>query len=76
MEPSTDTVSPARVLALQHLERVRTDDAYVEKLTADDADARTRRQLFHVGVVFAHPFEVLKGENAGGRDGIGGGLHR
>ncbi|PSQ87680.1 MAG: 16S rRNA (cytosine(967)-C(5))-methyltransferase RsmB [Bacteroidetes bacterium QS_3_64_15] len=44
MEPSTDTVSPARVLALQHLERVREDDAYVEKLTADDADARTRRQ--------------------------------
>jgi len=44
MEPSIDTVSPPRVLALTHLERVRRDDAYVEKLEADDADARTRRQ--------------------------------
>lgn len=44
MESPIDTVSPARVLALQHLERVRKDDAYVGKLTADDADARTRRQ--------------------------------
>lgn len=44
MESPIDTVSPARVLALQHLERVRQDDAYVGKLTADDADARTRRQ--------------------------------
>ncbi len=44
MESPIDTVSPARVLALQHLERVRKDDAYVGKLTADDAEARTRRQ--------------------------------
>ncbi|PSQ61953.1 MAG: 16S rRNA (cytosine(967)-C(5))-methyltransferase RsmB, partial [Bacteroidetes bacterium QH_10_64_19] len=44
MESPIDTVSPARVLALQHLERVRKDDAYVGELTADDADAHTRRQ--------------------------------
>ena len=44
MDVTIDTVSPARVHALDHLERVRQDDAYVEKLTIDDADARTRRQ--------------------------------
>ena len=44
MESPIDTVSPARVLVLQHLERVRTDDAYVGELTADDAEPRTRRQ--------------------------------
>jgi 16S rRNA (cytosine967-C5)-methyltransferase len=44
MESPIDTVSPPRVLALQHLERVRKDDAYVGELTADDAEARTRRQ--------------------------------
>ncbi|MFB6274502.1 MAG: 16S rRNA (cytosine(967)-C(5))-methyltransferase RsmB [Salinibacter sp.] len=44
MESPIDTVSPARVLALQHLERVRTDDAFVDQLEADDADPRTRRQ--------------------------------
>jgi len=44
MESPIDTVSPARVLALQHLERVRKDDAFVGTLEADDADARTRRQ--------------------------------
>ncbi len=44
MASSTETVSPARVLALTHLERVRRDEAFVGKLSADDADARTRRQ--------------------------------
>lgn len=44
MPSSTDAVSPARSLALEHLERVRRDEAYVGKLDADDADARTRRQ--------------------------------
>lgn len=41
---STDAVSPARVVALEHLERVRRDDAFVGKLDADDEDARTKRQ--------------------------------
>ncbi len=44
MPPSTDAVSPSRRLALRHLERVARDDAFVGKLSADDADARTRRQ--------------------------------
>ena len=44
MDVSIDTVSPARVHALDHLERVRRDEAFVEKLTIDDAEARTRRQ--------------------------------
>jgi len=44
MASSTETVSPARVLALTHLERVRRDEAFVGKLEADAADARTRRQ--------------------------------
>ena len=44
MASSTDTVSPSRRLALRHLERVARDDAFVGKLSADDADARTRRQ--------------------------------
>lgn len=43
MSPN-EAVSPARTLALQHLERVRRDEAYVGKLEADGADARTRRQ--------------------------------
>lgn len=41
---SKDAVSPARTLALRHLERVRRDEAYVGKLEAPDADARTKRQ--------------------------------
>lgn len=44
MPTSTDTVSPARAVALDHLERVRRDEAFVGKLDADEADARTRRQ--------------------------------
>ena len=44
MDVTIDTVSPARVHALDHLERVRKDDAFVDKLTIEDADARTRRQ--------------------------------
>jgi 16S rRNA (cytosine967-C5)-methyltransferase len=44
MDVSIDTVSPARVHALDHLEQVRQDDAFVGALTAEDADARTRRQ--------------------------------
>ncbi|MFB6230861.1 MAG: 16S rRNA (cytosine(967)-C(5))-methyltransferase RsmB [Salinibacter sp.] len=44
MSSSPDTVSSARSLALSHLERVRRDEAFVDKLTADGADARTRRQ--------------------------------
>ena len=44
MDVTIDTVSPARVHALDHLERVRKDEAFVGKLTIDDADARTRRQ--------------------------------
>ena len=44
MASSTDTVSPSRRLALRHLERVARDDAFVGKLSSDDADARTRRQ--------------------------------
>jgi len=44
MSSSTDTVSPSRYLALEHLERVAHDEAFVERLQADDADARTRRQ--------------------------------
>mgnify|MGYP006278920653 CR=1 FL=1 len=39
-----DSVSPSRYLALEHLERVTHDDAFVKHLEADDADARTRRQ--------------------------------
>jgi 16S rRNA (cytosine967-C5)-methyltransferase len=44
MGSSTDTVSPSRRVALRHLERVARDDAFVGKLSSDDADARTRRQ--------------------------------
>ena len=44
MDVSIDTVSPARVHALDHLEQIRRDDAYVGELTIDEADARTRRQ--------------------------------
>ena len=44
MDVTIDTVSPARVHALDHLERVRKDDAFVDKLTIENADARTRRQ--------------------------------
>jgi 16S rRNA (cytosine967-C5)-methyltransferase len=44
MPPSTDSVSPSRYLALEHLERVDLDEAFVERLEAGDADERTRRQ--------------------------------
>lgn len=44
MSTSTDSISPARYLALEHLERVAHDEAFVERLEADDADDRTRRQ--------------------------------
>lgn len=44
MATSKETVSPSRYLALEHLERVAHDDAFVERLVADDADERTRRQ--------------------------------
>jgi len=44
MSASTETVSPSRYLALEHLERVDHDEAFVERLVADDADERTRRQ--------------------------------
>jgi len=45
MSTDTDeTVSPSRYVALEHLERVGLDEAFVERLEAEDADARTRRQ--------------------------------
>ena len=44
MSSSTETVSPSRYLALEQLERVSHDDAFVERLVDDDADERTRRQ--------------------------------
>ncbi len=44
MSTDTDTVSPSRYVALEHLERVDLDEAFVERLEAEDADARTRRQ--------------------------------
>jgi len=44
MDVTIDTVSPARVHALDHLEQVRRDEAFVDSLTIEDADARTRRQ--------------------------------
>ncbi len=45
MSSSTEeTVSPSRYLALEQLERVDHDDAFVERLVPDDADERTRRQ--------------------------------
>jgi 16S rRNA (cytosine967-C5)-methyltransferase len=44
MSTSTDSVSPSRSIALDHLERVAQDEAYVERLEAEDADARSRRQ--------------------------------
>jgi 16S rRNA (cytosine967-C5)-methyltransferase len=44
MSSSTDTVSSSRSIALDHLERVSKDEAFVERLEAEDADDRTRRQ--------------------------------
>ncbi len=44
MSSSTDTVSPSRSVALEHLERVAMDEAYVERLQAEDIDDRSRRQ--------------------------------
>jgi 16S rRNA (cytosine967-C5)-methyltransferase len=44
MSTDTDTVSPSRYVALEHLERVDLDEAFVERLEAEDADARARRQ--------------------------------
>jgi len=44
MSTDTDTVSPSRYAALEHLERVDLDEAFVERLEAEDADARARRQ--------------------------------
>jgi 16S rRNA (cytosine967-C5)-methyltransferase len=44
MSTSTDSVSSSRSIALDHLERVAQDEAYVERLEAEDADDRTRRQ--------------------------------
>ena len=44
MSTSADTVSPSRYLALEQLERVSHDEAFVERLAADDADERARRQ--------------------------------
>ena len=44
MSTSADTVSPSRYLALEQLERVSHDEAFVERLAVDDADERARRQ--------------------------------
>lgn len=44
MSTSADAISPARSVALEHLERVARDEAFVERLDVDDADERTRRQ--------------------------------
>ncbi|MFP4228271.1 MAG: 16S rRNA (cytosine(967)-C(5))-methyltransferase RsmB [Salinivenus sp.] len=44
MPSSTNPVSSSRRVALRHLERVDRDDAFVGRLSADGADARTRRQ--------------------------------
>lgn len=44
MASSPDTVSPARSIALDHLERIRRDDAFVGALSAEGSDERTRRQ--------------------------------
>lgn len=44
MSPSAETVSASRRVALEHLERVARDEAYVDQLEADDHDERTRRQ--------------------------------
>lgn len=44
MSTSPDAISPARSVALDHLERVARDEAFVERLEVDDADDRTRRQ--------------------------------
>jgi len=44
MSFSVDTVSPSRQIALQHLERVERDDAFVGRLQAEHADARSHRQ--------------------------------
>jgi 16S rRNA (cytosine967-C5)-methyltransferase len=38
------SVSPARRVALDHLQRVDSQNAYVGRLTAEDEEARTRRQ--------------------------------
>ena len=44
MSTTDDSVSPARYLALEQLERVDHDDAFVERLVSDEADDRARRQ--------------------------------
>jgi len=44
MSTTDESVSPARYLALEQLERVTHDDAFVERLVSDDADDRARRQ--------------------------------
>jgi 16S rRNA (cytosine967-C5)-methyltransferase len=44
MSTTDESVSPARYLALEQLERVAHDDAFVERLVSDDADDRARRQ--------------------------------
>jgi len=44
MSTSTDSVSLSRSIALDHLERVAQDEAYVDRLEAEDADPRSRRQ--------------------------------
>ena len=44
MSTTEESVSPARYLALEQLERVSHDDAFVERLVSDDADDRARRQ--------------------------------
>ena len=44
MSTTDESVSPARYLALEQLERVDHDDAFVERLVSDAADDRARRQ--------------------------------
>jgi 16S rRNA (cytosine967-C5)-methyltransferase len=44
MSHPSKTVSPARRIALKHLERVVRDDAFVGQLEADEGDERDRRQ--------------------------------
>lgn len=44
MSTSANAVSASRRVALRHLERVARDEAFVGRLEADGADARTQRQ--------------------------------
>lgn len=44
MPTSSATVSPARRIAFDHLQRLSHDDAYIERLSVDHDDPRVRRQ--------------------------------